>query len=217
MQDEQVTGVEPVRTIEVDGAVERWPTTVGILGIVFSSLCALGFACGLAGQKLQSFALNNLPPDKQEEARAQVETRLQLTMPFPVVQYGIQLVVVLIAVLLLVGSIQILRRSRAGAKTLVLYAWLDLAMSFVGAAFGLFVVTGALAAIKQDPSLVAALGGPMFAKLMLPLVVVMFLLKCVWPAFLVIWFGRDRIRASMDRWDEGFVDDLPEGRADPGQ
>lgn len=217
MTDEHETDASAAPNAEVGQArvepdlvepTERWPTVVGVLGIVFASLGMLAFVCGLLGPVIGNFFVGIVPEEQREQLRTQIETQRRLSLPYPVVQYGVQLIEFALAIVLLVGAIQILRRSRGGAKTLTRYAWLDLIWNFIGAGVGLVVVTGMQNAMKTDPTL-AKSAGPLGPGFMMPMVIVGFVLQGIWPAFLILWFGRDPIKDAVDRWDGGVLEVSP--------
>lgn len=176
---------------------ESWPSAIGILGIIFAALGILGGACGVGGALLGTVFAGVVP----EEARAQMEASMRYALPYPVLQWGVQFVELVLAIVLLVGSIQILRRSRAGRGTLIAFSWLDLVANFLGAGVGLFVLQAQEAMLRDNPDLARQAGalGPGAGMAMLA---GGFILACVWPVFLIIWFNREKVRDDIDRWGE---------------
>lgn len=177
---------------------EGWPTVIGVLGIIFGGLGVIQGACGAAGMVMMSFAGGLIPEDSGTDLDAQ----MQQSFPYPVPQ-GLQMVAEFgLALVLLVGGIMLLKRSRRSAGVLTTYAWLDLTANTLGAILGYFVITSQVEALKENPDLAQAPAG--MAGIMGAIgpvaVAVGWVFAAVWPVFLIIWFRRAKIRASMEAW-----------------
>lgn len=174
-----------------------WPTVIGVLGIIFASLGILGGFCGMISPFSGAFFVDMVP----EEQRDQMIAQMQLSNPYPLAAAGVQLVEFVLSIVLMVGSVQLLRRAQGAPGLLKGYAVADLIANFIGAGFGVVVGLSQIEKLKADPSL-ADVAGPMAGQTMIIFAIVMFLVAGIWPVFLLLWFGRDRIRDDIARWGE---------------
>ena len=176
---------------------EGWPTVIGVLAIIFGSLSIIGGVCNLATLLVYGFFFGLLPAEMQEQLKDQVAT----SAPYPVPQAGMALVEFALAIVLLAGGVMLVRRNPKAGGVLTVFAGLDLISNTLGAVLGYFVTGAGIAAMKENPQMQQAAG---FLGLMQGFGVVMvavgWLLSAIWPVFLLIWFRRAKIRASMGAW-----------------
>ena len=90
---------------------------------------------------------------------------------------------VLLSLYLLVGAIQLLKRDSSAATTLRRWAIAKLVISIVcdGRAIAALAIAGA-------------------ANVVLVTLIALFLGSLIWPIFLLIWFGREKVSQDMGRW-----------------
>ncbi len=177
---------------------EGWPTVIGVLSIIFGSLASLQGFCGLLGLIAFSSLLSFLPQEVQD----QMGTQMQSSMPYP----GFQALQILtefgVAILLLVGGIMLVRRKPKSRGVLTAFAWIDLLSNTYVAVLGYFVLQASMAAMKDNPQMQQVPPGMLgiMQSLGVVMVPVGWLLSAIWPVFLLIWFRRAKIRASMAAW-----------------
>jgi hypothetical protein len=174
-----------------------WPTVIGVFGIIFASLAILGGICGVISPFMGSFFSGMVP----EEQRDQMVAQMRLSAPYPLLQAGYQLVELVISIVLLVGSISLLRRSPGAPKLLRGYAWSDLVANLLGAGLTTLIGLSQIEQIKADPSL-AGMAGPLAGQGMIVFGIVMFLLAGIWPVFLLLWFARSKVKEHVAGWGD---------------
>jgi hypothetical protein len=184
---------------------EGWPTVIGVLSIIFGALGIFGAGCG-AVMLVAAPALVNLIPEgpERDEALASIQQGLQ-NVPL---QVGVQLIEFVLAIVLLVGGIQLIKRSRSAAKTLKVFAVGDLFSNTLVLIVGLIVARAQAAAMAENPDvqqMPQGVQGWVQAAGMIG-AVVSWVLTAIWPVFLLLWFHRARIRESVDSWGDGPTD-----------
>jgi hypothetical protein len=163
----------------------KWPTVLGIIAIVLALLALLSFA----GQLLTRFV--------PRPAGASQPAAIAPPQAWTAIASALG---VILALLLLIGGIGLVRRSRWSARVLTVWALGALVLAVVG-----LTVTGLnLSAIedemrRQNPSMPPVASGVMHAVLLGSLCFGT-LLSLVPPVFTLIWFGRGSVKAEVAAW-----------------
>ena len=163
-----------------------WPTVVGAIGAAVAGLHLLGLTCtALMLTVIGGPSTTGPHADWYEAARPP----LWLSLSDGIGSF-------LLAALLLIGSANLIGRKAAGAWQCRIWSWV-----FIPWSIGWFVVQLALQPpVPEDletlgPS--SHLGGVAgYAFFMCAYIVLLF----GWPIFLIVWFGRGRIRAEVREW-----------------
>ena len=102
---------------------------------------------------------------------------------------------VLLSLYLLVGAIQLLKRDSSAATTLRRWAIAKLVLSIVcdGRAIAALAIAGA-ASLPIDDDI------GVNVNVVLVTLIALFLGSLIWPIFLLIWFGREKVSQDMGRW-----------------
>lgn len=177
---------------------ESWPTVIGVLGIIFGALGVLGAGCGAIAPAFMG-AFEVMAPEGEEGE--QFRTQLESSMPYPALQVGTNLIELALSVVLIVGSVQLLRRKSKAASILRGYAVGDLISNVLVMLTGILVSraqTEAMMSTQTDEA-AQAVGGFMQA-FGVGGAIIGFVLTAIWPVFLLVWFGRQKVKESMARW-----------------
>lgn len=148
----------------------KWPTVIGVLAIVFSSISALSSVVGFFAQRF-------VPP-----AQATPMT------PFTWALSGLGVIALLLH---FVGGVQIIRRTSMGARALIWWAWFNSALVVATAAYTIW----ALSNTQMPSTLGAPPAGFFFAMMLLG-----FAMSLIWPVFLLIFLNRPARRAHWKSW-----------------
>lgn len=159
-----------------------WPKVVGIISIVWASLGMLCNTCGVLGQAMQGAVVNMVPPEQQEQMKAQMQAGQS---PLVILSYVIGVVA---SILLLVAGIQTLRRNASGRMLHLAWAVISLLLAIFGGIVGWQQMNTNLAhTLQNDPNAAQAQGAATgIAYVMFGCIMV---LTLIWPVFCVVWFG----------------------------
>jgi hypothetical protein len=183
--------------MELVAPPEGWPTVIGILGIIFGALGVLMTACG-AVALVGMGAATSIVPEGAE--RDDLEAQLAQSMHHVPLQVGVQVIEFVISIVLIVGSVQLLKRSRASAGTLKIYSIADLTANTFGMIVGIMVAQAQAKAMAENPDATQQVGGNFMQAMGTAGAVFGWVLVAIWPVFLLIWFSRSKIKDSMSRW-----------------
>lgn len=167
----------------VAGEPPAWPKVVGIISIVWASLGIVCNLCGVAGSAFQGAFLNMMPPEQQEQMRAQMAAGQS-----PLV-LGTYVLGSVLAVELLVAGIATVRRRPIGRLLHLAYGAAGVLLVLLSTFATWSAMQAQLATMQQGASEVAKQqaaamqGGMMFG---------MAFGVCIglaYPAFCLVWFG----------------------------
>ncbi|VAX38817.1 hypothetical protein MNBD_PLANCTO03-2166 [hydrothermal vent metagenome] len=181
---------------------EGWPTVIGVLSIIFGGLGVVGAGCG-AIVMLAFPALINLMPEGPE--REELEKSIGQGLHYVPLQIGSQLIEFVLAVILIVGGVQLLKRSRGAVKSLTVFAIGDLISNTLVLILGIMTAQAQAKMMAENPEMQQVPQGAqgMMEALGVIGAVVTWVLSAIWPIFLLLWFRRAKIRASVESWGGG--------------
>lgn len=163
-----------------------WPTVLGVISIVWAAIGILGSACQIAflpfmGRFVEAF----MPPEQADQLV--VFTEMTSWLIFAAVLW------MAAETYLLVGGVMLLRRRPYSAGHLRVWAVLAIIVWLVNTVGTLWLTPetestsdSATAQAEQMWEFIGlACGG---------------VLSCAWPVFILIWFGREKIKAEVAQW-----------------
>ncbi len=178
---------------------EGWPTVLGVLSIIFGSLGVLGAGCGAIGLVVFPAIINLIPEGPERE---ELEKSIGHGLHYVPLQIGSQLIEFVLAVILIVGGIQLLKRSQGAVKSLTVFAVGDLVSNTLVLILGIMTAQAQAKAMAENPEVQQVPQGMMEAFGVIGAIVV-WVLSAIWPIFLLLWFRRAKIRASVEGWGAG--------------
>ena len=172
-----------------------WPTIIGVISCVWGGITLLyNGCCQLGGSLVGKAFMGAMPPEFQDQMKA------QMAMIGPI-DIAFMLVLTLISVLLLVAAILLVRRKPIAAKFHITYGIIAVLVLLAHIAWGVYRSSQVAQMMKQNTA--AAGNNPMagFANMsetmLIVLNVVMGILRLVYPVFCLIWFGYVKKNADM--------------------
>lgn len=185
----------PVEGGALEETPSKWPTVIGVIGIILASL---GLICGCSGYftvPIQRWAKSmqpaNAPSNTLMEVQLQIGQQYQLiTMILTTIGLGMSF-------WLLLASITLVRRRRSARKTIMAWAIASLFMFAVTISYQVLIFQATTAELQQrnEGNLVnqmwlgAAIGG-CFA----------ILLGIAYQVFMLIWMSRSKIKNEVAQW-----------------
>jgi hypothetical protein len=184
-------------------APSKWPTVIGVIAIVFGVFGALGGVWGALSPLFIDMVFGSTATPLPPQAAAQLEIQRE----WAGWTVGLSIAGGLLAVLLLIAGIGLTMRRAWCAGTARTWAWLKIAFAFVNTYVAYRVAT------ETMPLALKAAGGTATAPALPPAAVAAFtdvvavisvVFGLAWglalPVFVLIWFGRSKIRAEMSTW-----------------
>jgi hypothetical protein len=163
-----------------------WPTVFGVLGVIYASLGLLGGCCTVAQPMFW-------PPYVEflKETGATQDMIDQMNAGLPPIWWAIisGILSLVMATLLMVGSIRLLRRQPSGVRLCTIWSIITLGWTPIGIAVGVYFQFAALQEM-EGPGMVGGLIGGCVG-----LVIGLLL-----PVFMLIWFNRAESKAEIARW-----------------
>ncbi len=174
---------------------------IGVIAIVLGALGCLQGLWSVVGSLVSDAFLSMMPANAMPEMEAMQDV-LRRARPGTIV---LGLLVLAVAVLLIVGGARLLGRRPQGARLLVTYAWLRLPVVLLSAGFAYWQQKAMFEAMQQMQG-----GGGMPANLSGAMAfgqaAFVALWGAAWPVFLLIWFGRGKIKDEVAGWSSGVLD-----------
>lgn len=168
-----------------------WPGVIGTIAIVLGSLATFGALSQVAAPLIMDWVTSIMPA----EQRSQVEAMGK----YGTEQIVLGLLGIAIAILLIVGGAKLLRRRRSAATILRIWAVLKVLNSTAGSVVGLLLQLEQFRALPQQGQAPAGM-----MDLMRSFAFVMLGISLLWlwafPAFLLAWFARRKVRDEMKGW-----------------
>jgi hypothetical protein len=169
---------QPVMPNDLPNEPASWPKVIGIISIVWGSIGLLCGICGIGGLLFSGAIVNIVPPEQQEQMRAQMAAQQS---PIMFVHYGIGF---LLAILLLIAGIQTLRREPLGRTLHLAYGVLGTLSALFGAFLGWGVIHAQGAQLvgnaqQQQMQQMGSYFGLAFGVCF----------GLAYPVFCLIWFG----------------------------
>lgn len=173
-----------------------WPTFIGVVGCVWGGLTLLyNGCCQVGGSLLGKVAMGAMPPEMQDQMKAQ----MAMIGPVDIV---FMLVLTCISALLLVSAILLLRRKPIAAKFHLAYGAFAVVVLLAHIGWGVYR-SGQIAQMMQQNMAASGGNNPMggFANMsetmMIVMTIVMGVIRLIYPVFCLIWFGVVKKNADM--------------------
>lgn len=193
--NEQNMMTPPTEGALVEERPTTWPTVVGVLGIVWASL---GLFCGCVGffaVPMQRWGLNMQSQAGQSNALA--EAQLHAAEQFQIIMISLIAVAMIFAVVLLIGSISLVRRRRKARSLMMTWAIASLLLLAFNIALQVMTYQATVAELNNigDTSQMGQLWvttiiGGFFTAVF----------GFVPPLFVLFWFSRQRIKSEVEQW-----------------
>lgn len=172
----------------------NWPSVIGIIAIVLGSCASVGglfTACSV----LFYDVIAKIVPDP---------STLQVARDWASWTVGSGVVSSLLAIVLLVGGIQLLRRRPQAVLTLRIWAVLKVILAVVSSVMGV-IIQQQQAEITAAQLAKAGPGMPFGSGWINAFAMVGMLFSCLWllalPAFLLVWFQLRSVKADIAGWN----------------
>ena len=185
-----------VETPYLQPQLSTWPRTLGILAIVFGALAVLGGVLTAVGQ-IFSEQFAKMAPEGQRAAMTSLEQWKSWIVTEQVLR-------VALGVLVIVAGAWVMQRRPKGVKWMHIWSGLKIVLVIGALALGLQTVDVQVAAMQQS---VQGTQTPMSPAMMKTVAQFSLGLALLWgaalPVFMLIWFGRQRIKNEVSSWPSG--------------
>lgn len=172
-----------------------WPTVCGVIGIIWGGLSLM---CGCAGYfsvaMMKWFA--SMVPAGDPEAE-ELAVQVHVMERFALATYVLTTISLLLAVLLMVGSIGLLRRRRWSRKALSGWAMAGIILVLANLVYQYALHMATKARMSELGSSMPPGSEAIFIATLIAILV----FGWAWPVFLLIWLSRPKIRDEVNRWD----------------
>jgi len=198
-----MTGIPPLVPPPFDGVhapdTDRWPGVIGTIAIIFGVAGVLQGGCGMVSS-IFSNQMYELITGLVPQTADQLASQQEATERFTWMNTGLSLLSMLVAIMLLVGGIRLLRRRASSAALLRAWAGAKLILALLLAGAGWIAFQAQMELMQADQN--AAGPSPAFIGFIGTLGVAFNLLwQWTLPIFMLVWFSRAPIRASVARWN----------------
>jgi len=169
-----------------------WPTVFGVIGIIMSCIGLLGGICGVGmaiwwPKYVDWVASMGTPQDQIDLMNA--------SRPPMAWTAGSSVLSVCLVLVLLTGSIRLLKRRPSGVKRLLIWAWINIPWTVVGVLVGIMIQPQIPQTTQTQnpisPEMGAMIGmscGPIFGLTL--------------PIIMILWFSRAKIKEEIGTWSE---------------
>ena len=177
----------------------RWHTPIGIVAIIFG---AFGLVAGIGGLAAKAMVRASLSSQLKSgpEATLQIDAFLEKWSTFMI---GGGLVIAVLAIILLVGGICTLKKRLLGARMLVIWSVLKILFGTGYAIMGQSMQKDQFAIMFGPHSQMGEMGDQISGFVQASAragIVFNILWTAILPVFLLIWFSRKKIKASIATW-----------------
>ena len=186
------------------GPTSRWPKVMGIISIILGAGGALGNCFGVVTPLLmgafQDVIKDAMPQGAGPDPFATLEA-VEKYIPWSI---ALQVLLLGLSVLLLVAGIALVRRRRWSIKGAAMWAILKILAGVPSAVLGYLSFKATMEAMQNVPnmnqmdagmmSMMGSVGG-------MATVVGGLLWGCAFPAFILIWFSRRKIKEEVAGWE----------------
>lgn len=171
----------------------KWPTVVGILGIVLASLGFVGGCCALGNPFYMGFFIDMMA-NSPNAPKEQVELMKASQMPAAwMIMAG--LIGIGMSVLLLVGAINVVRRRAKGVGLCKTWAWINMPWAVIS------LMVGLAFQMRIPPELQQVSGAWQYIGLAFGGCMTLVFGIGV-PIFFLAWFSRQTIRDEIAAWSD---------------
>lgn len=168
-----------------------WPMVIGIIGIIFACFGILNGCWGAVSPWAMEQFANALPQHDVDQMEMMRKWRHWIA--------GSSALGVVVAIVLLLGSIQLLKRRRGARTAIITWSILKFVLSFATSILVYVMYEDQMEAIKNDPDVAQAPTG--LLEMLGP---VMAIFNFAWyaalPIFMLVWFSRKKIRTETTQW-----------------
>lgn len=197
METNEPTSPEPAAPpSEVGELPEKppsWPTVFGVINIVLASLGLLGGCCALGYPLVMPPIANWMRSNNTPEEQVRL---FEASQPPVVWTVFAGLVGLVLAIVLLTGSIKLIRRVEGGVKLCRVWAWISIPWTVLGFLVNIVIQLQLPQDIKD---LQAQSSGGQYLGLAIGACFAI-VIGVGYPLFMLLWFARDRSRAEIERW-----------------
>ena len=176
----------PTIAVPYQAPKSSWPTIVGIIGIIYAGMGLISNVCGVVIISFAPQLIEWLQKMGMSDADAQ-EMKASLSINTWLVVGG--LIGLAMVIMLLVGSIKLLKRKQSGAKLCKLWAWISIPWILISTTIGFAIQTSiqeSSTPVEQVGAIIGAIIGTIFGFIL--------------PVYMVIWFARSKIKSEITSW-----------------
>lgn len=185
----------PAGGIPIDEPQRKWPTVIGVIGIILSSLGLLCTCPGFFALQLQRWG--NSMAAQSGQANPVGEAQLKAAEQFHIFTLALLTIGLFVTIWLLVGSIALLKRRRKARTHMIGWAMASLLLMALNVALQILLFQSAMAELQRtgDAHLAnqlwvgVAIGGCFGI-----------LFGVALQAFVLIWFSRRKIIEEVAQW-----------------
>lgn len=169
-----------------------WPTVFGVIGIIIASLGILGGCCGVA----MPFAWAPFITMMENSGNVPAEDidRMRNSVPPAAWMFAAGAVGLILASMLLTGSIGMLRRRESGYKLCRLWCWIIILWAAISIPVN-FLLTPRPPTGSQPGGQAGQLVGSAFG------ICLGVLLWIAFPIFMLVWFSRASVKHEVAGWE----------------
>jgi hypothetical protein len=192
---EPVNSAPPVEAGQIEPPQTKWPTVIGVIGIVFSSL---GLFCSCAG--FLAVPLQRMGVEMQRSAgRADPFAEAQLAVAG---QFQIPMIVLIViglipAIWLLCASIMLVRRQQRARVHFIGWALVSLLMLALN--IGLQILMAQAMLVELEKAGESQLAGRLWLTLGIQAILTL-LFGLATQGFVLLWFSRRKIKQEVAQW-----------------
>lgn len=169
----------------------KWPTVIGVIGILVASFGLFGGCCGVLSPFLMNFS-RSMASSGGGMSQEQIDTMMASQPPMLWI-IPASLVGMALATLLLIGCIGLARRRAGGVNLCKVWAWINIPwvlISLVVAAYFQFQVPADAQQMGVGFQYFFLAAGACFALTT----------GVGFPMFMLIWFARPSVKDDVDAW-----------------
>jgi len=167
-----------------------WPTAVGVIGIILGALGLLGGCCGVVYPFAWPAYVNFIK--QQPNVPPEVIQQLEASTPPLMWSVASGVIGLVLAVMLLLGSIKVMRRRIEGVSLCRIWAWIQIPWAIIAIVANIVIQAQMMAKLQNVPTGGAV--GPIIGGAC----GVIFGLG--FPIFIVVWFSRKRVKDEIASW-----------------
>ncbi|MHC4128409.1 MAG: hypothetical protein ACYTE6_04010 [Planctomycetota bacterium] len=189
--DEHTSPAPPVMSPELPETPSRWPTTIGVINIVFAALGLICYGCGSLNTVASPW-LAGMMPEGQRPATAQ---GIQL-----VIQIAQMCTATLLSIWLLFAGIGVLKRRAWARPHCIGWSVAKIILTLLGSVAAAILAPQTVEQINDQLSQQGPAPFTVTVAMIKIFVIVSMLWFLIWPVFLLLWFSRGRIADEVAEW-----------------
>jgi hypothetical protein len=181
----------PTTAPSVEPARAAWPIVLGVIGVIYASLGLLGGCCSVAWPAIMpayiSF-MRDLAKNSPTMSQADVDALINSMPPAGWSILG-GVIGLALAILLMTGSIKLLKRQASGVRLCTTWSVISLIWSPIGMAVAFYYQTGMLKDLDNPGVIGGIVGG-----------VIGLVVNLALPVLMLVWFRRAASQVEIARW-----------------